>query len=133
MALTDKLKELRQARDMTLEELATAAGVSKTYLSQLERDDRKKPSADVLMRIADALSVTLAELLERPVVRPRDDAPIEVPPSLEQFRERMAKLDVELSEQDLRELAQVRFRGKRPETIDDWNRLYLLLQERTAE
>jgi transcriptional regulator with XRE-family HTH domain len=44
--------------------LAKKAGLSEAYLSQLEAGDKKNPSPPTLKRIARALGVPVAELLE---------------------------------------------------------------------
>jgi transcriptional regulator with XRE-family HTH domain len=60
-------KELRQAREaaeMTQEQLAFAAQLDRTYISQLEHD-KKSPTLDVLFRICDALEVRLSDVIAR--------------------------------------------------------------------
>ena len=71
MPLAERLRKLRDERGLSLDEVARKAGISKSYLWELERDtgEAKKPSADVLLRIANALSTTLAELLSLPIVQ----------------------------------------------------------------
>ncbi len=128
MSLADRLRKLREDKKMSLDDVAASAKISKTYLWELERDAEgtKKPSADVLLRIANALSTTLAELLSLPSVR-IDDRVIELPPALKQFQERMAAQNTPLSTEDLRDLAVTKFRGGQPQTADEWHQLYLLL------
>ncbi len=115
---------------MSLEELAEKAKVSKTYLWELEKDQEgvKKPSADVLLRIANALSTTIAHLLALPAVRAQAEE-VQISPSLQEFSERMQSLGTPLSDQDLRELALMKFRGAQPRTADDWHQLYLVLSQ----
>ncbi len=129
MSLARKLKEARDAAGLTLEELAQRAEVSKTYLWELEKDEAggKKPSADVLLRVANALSVTLADLLGLPSVRTKEKKTV-ISPSLLEFNERMAKLNSPLSEEDIQELASMSFRGGRPRTVDEWHDLYFTLE-----
>jgi XRE family aerobic/anaerobic benzoate catabolism transcriptional regulator len=55
------IRQRRTATDLTLEDLADAAGLSVTYLGQTERGQRN-PSVLVLWRIADALGVRLDQL-----------------------------------------------------------------------
>jgi transcriptional regulator with XRE-family HTH domain len=55
------IKAQREAAQVSIRQLATNAGVSNPYLSQIERGLRK-PSADVLNQIAKALRVS-AEVL----------------------------------------------------------------------
>lgn len=51
-----RIRELRKAHGRTLSDVASAAGISVSYLSQIERDVSRLPIA-VLKRIADALGV----------------------------------------------------------------------------
>ena len=62
--LGDVLKALREKQGWTLEDLTKRAKVSFVYISQLERGKRKNPSLVVLKRLARALGVPVAELLE---------------------------------------------------------------------
>jgi transcriptional regulator with XRE-family HTH domain len=56
------LRRRRQAQARTLREVADAAGVSLTYLSEVERG-RKEPSSEVLEAVCAALGLILADLL----------------------------------------------------------------------
>ena len=67
------LKEMREARGLTQEELAKRSGVSQGYIAKLEpssRPGRKKssrqvnPSIATLKKLARALGVPVGELLE---------------------------------------------------------------------
>ncbi len=51
-----RIRELRKAQGRTLADVATAVGISVSYLSQIERDVSRLPIA-VLKRIADVLGV----------------------------------------------------------------------------
>lgn len=53
----DFIRDLRRSARISVRELADRAGVSNPYLSQIERGLRK-PSAEVLSQIADALRVS---------------------------------------------------------------------------
>jgi transcriptional regulator with XRE-family HTH domain len=61
-AVGEALRRRRLAQGRTLREVAEAAGVSLTYLSEVERG-RKEPSSEVLEAICAALHLVLAELL----------------------------------------------------------------------
>ena len=56
------LKNLRQSRHLTLDELARSSEVSKSVLSQIERD-RTNPTVGTLWRLANALGVEIEDLL----------------------------------------------------------------------
>jgi transcriptional regulator with XRE-family HTH domain len=134
MSLAERLRSIRAAKGLSLDELASSASISKTYLWELERDlgGVKKPSADVLLKIANVLHVTIGDLLELPTVRV-DDRTIEIAPSLEAFRLRMARLGTPLSATDLRDLALTNFRGNQPNTVDEWHQLYLALESTSGK
>ena len=62
-----RLKAARLKRSITLTELASATGVSKSTLSRLEAGQRK-PSLELLLPIAHAFQVPLEELVGAPPV-----------------------------------------------------------------
>lgn len=62
--MATNLRRLRHAKQMTQEELAEAAGLSARYVGAIERAD-VSASVTVLGRIADALGVEAADLLQR--------------------------------------------------------------------
>jgi transcriptional regulator with XRE-family HTH domain len=62
--LGEFIREQRRLGEMSLRKLAELAGVSNPYLSQIERGLRK-PSADILRQIAQALSLSAETLYVR--------------------------------------------------------------------
>ena len=58
-----RVKKLRADRGWSLEELATASGVSKSMLSEIERE-KANPTLSVTYRIARAFGLNLQELIE---------------------------------------------------------------------
>ncbi|HEV2394143.1 MAG TPA: XRE family transcriptional regulator [Verrucomicrobiae bacterium] len=78
--LGSRVKQLRAARGWSLEALANASGVSRSMLSQIERE-QANPTLAVTLRIARSFGLTLGELLELPgaasavtVIRAEDHA-----------------------------------------------------------
>ncbi|MDQ2076618.1 helix-turn-helix domain-containing protein [Marinimicrobium sp. ABcell2] len=61
MSLGNALKELRKSQGLTLAELAARTDSHVGNLSRIERD-AAKPSLDLLYRLADALSFSLADI-----------------------------------------------------------------------
>jgi transcriptional regulator with XRE-family HTH domain len=59
--LGDYIREQRSTAQISLRQLATLAGVSNPYLSQIERGLRK-PSAEILQQIARALRISAEAL-----------------------------------------------------------------------
>jgi transcriptional regulator with XRE-family HTH domain len=76
-----RLRELRQARNLTQAELAGQAHVALSHLSKLESGDAS-PGLDLLDRLAKSLGMTVTELLPLP----------ETPDSLPELRERAKQL-----------------------------------------
>jgi transcriptional regulator with XRE-family HTH domain len=60
-SLGDYIRDQRKSAQYSLRQLATAAGVSNPYLSQIERG-LKKPSAEILQQIAKALRISAETL-----------------------------------------------------------------------
>jgi transcriptional regulator with XRE-family HTH domain len=82
-AIGVRMRELRQARRMTLQALAAHTGLSPSMLSLVERG-RASPSIGSLVVIASALGVTMSDLIvlepppeERIVVRASDQHAVE--------------------------------------------------------
>jgi transcriptional regulator with XRE-family HTH domain len=62
-SLGKTLKDARESIPLTLRQVEEAAGISNAYLSQLENDKIKKPSANVLYKLATMYNVQLDVLL----------------------------------------------------------------------
>ncbi|TCP30244.1 transcriptional regulator [Scopulibacillus darangshiensis] len=58
------IKELRIQKNLSLTELAERAGVSKSYLSTIERDLQKNPSIQFLEKIASVLDTTVESIVQ---------------------------------------------------------------------
>ncbi len=56
MMLGTKIKEMRLKKNIKQVELARMAGISNTYLSDIEKG-RTKPSIEAFLRIAEALDI----------------------------------------------------------------------------
>ena len=75
--LGKRVKKLRGDRGWSLEELANASGVSRSMLSEIERE-KANPTLTVTFRIARAFGLTLQELIESAGAQPHqpdDDGP----------------------------------------------------------
>ncbi|XGU18503.1 helix-turn-helix domain-containing protein [Rhodococcus sp. 3Y1] len=58
------LREVRRDQDRTLDDVAAKVGMSKQYLSEIERG-KKEPSSEILRAICEALGMPLEHLLFR--------------------------------------------------------------------
>lgn len=128
MSLAERIRKLREEKGLSIKGLADKAKISKTYLWELERDleGTKKPSADVILRIATALSTTIAVVMGLETVTVDETAPVQLPKSLLEFQRQMEVLGTPLSPKDLRDLAVMQFRGGQPETAAQWHQLFFL-------
>ena len=61
-AFAETLRTLRRRRGLSQEALADATDLSRPYISQLERS-LKSPSLRIVARLAEALDVTLSEMM----------------------------------------------------------------------
>jgi len=69
LAIGVRVRQERQSRRWTLDQLAEAAGVSRRMVVNVEQG-AANPSVGTLLRISDALGVGLPALVERPEPRP---------------------------------------------------------------
>jgi transcriptional regulator with XRE-family HTH domain len=72
-----RVRSLRRERGLTIEQVAAATGLTKGFISQLERD-RTSPSLSSIARICEALGVRLSHIFERepaPALVRRDERP----------------------------------------------------------
>jgi transcriptional regulator with XRE-family HTH domain len=65
--LCRRIKQMRMERGWSLDELSHACGVSRSMLSQIERNETN-PTLAVMFRIAQAFSMSLGQLVETPGV-----------------------------------------------------------------
>ena len=59
-ALTDRIKKLREAKGFTINKLASQAGISQSFLRDIELGN-KKPTVDTLDAICWALDISLSD------------------------------------------------------------------------
>ena len=59
----EKLRTLREQRNLSQEDLALLCGIDRTYIGRIERLERK-PTIVILDKIANGLEIKLKELLD---------------------------------------------------------------------
>lgn len=57
--VSENLKILRKAKDLTMIEVSEATGLSQGYLSRLESEKIKEPSIQVVIKLAKLFKVSL--------------------------------------------------------------------------
>jgi transcriptional regulator with XRE-family HTH domain len=124
-----RLRRARTDRGLTLRDISERSGISITYLSDLERGVLVNPTLDTLKKVAEALDVSLNELLG---IEQEESTP-SYPKALEEFlrdqhfrqalteqakRERVAP--GELEDEWRRAMAGIRIRGRIPRQPSDY-------------
>lgn len=80
------VREQRRLAGLSLRKLSELSGVSNPYLSQVERGLRR-PSADVLRRLADALAISVEAFYVRAGMLPDAGAPVDLAEAIRQAPE----------------------------------------------
>jgi transcriptional regulator with XRE-family HTH domain len=70
--LCDRVRQLRKQHGWTLEQLSAACGVSRSMLSQIERN-QANPTLGVAYRISQAFGMSVGKLVDLPDATPRID------------------------------------------------------------
>ena len=122
-----RLQYVRTKQGLTLDQLAERAGISKSFLSEVEHD-RSGITGDKLLHIANALGASLDFLLRgEPQPEAYEPPPIEIPRELGEvaeelglsYRQTLALLDVDRSI-----LARRSSKAHERKTQDQWRALY---------
>ncbi len=65
VTLGQELKKAREINGFTLRDVENSIGISNAYLSQMENDKIKNPSANILYKLASLYEIIFEELLEK--------------------------------------------------------------------
>jgi len=114
-----RVNERRKELGTSQEALSEDAGISRTYLSLIERGEAQNVSTNVLNKLATALGVTPGELMGQPEMR--DTL---IPPALREFG-RAERLSFEVVDK----LSRLPRREQEPKTVDDWRTLYRAIRK----
>lgn len=118
-----RIRSLRHDKGLSLSELASTASVSKSYLSTVEKGSGSRPGAAFLHKIAQALGVTLADLVGRELVT---DSP-NIPAALQELA-----AERNLPARDVEMLAGIAFRGEVPKSRERWEFIYNAIKSSAA-
>ena len=67
MTIGRRIKELRLARNESLQDVATAVGVSKAHIWELEKGRTDNPSIGLVTRIADHFDVSIRYMIDEDI------------------------------------------------------------------
>ena len=62
-----RLRRYREAKGLTLQQVADEVGCTKAYIWELEMKDGQRPTAERIQKIAKALGVTMADVMGEPI------------------------------------------------------------------
>jgi len=113
----------RKELELTQGELAEQAGISRNYVSLIERGEARNVSVNVLHELATVLGTTPAELSGQ-----SGWTDTLIPPALREFA-----IDKDLSFGIVDRLARLPMRGKEPQTAEEWEQLYVLVRSYLEE
>jgi transcriptional regulator with XRE-family HTH domain len=114
-----RIRAERERAGLSLAQLSALSGISKAHLVRLEKGVGN-PSLEILGRIAEALEVTVADLLGSPKLAFTPMEAAEVPASLRAFAD-----EAGLSKTEVQTLASIRFRGEEaPRSAARWRFIY---------
>jgi len=65
MGIADSLRRIRKAKGFTQQKLAERAGVSMIVVTKVEQGATKDPAMSSLVKLADALDVSVDALIDR--------------------------------------------------------------------
>lgn len=115
-----KVRKRRCEEGLSQEQLAQTVGISRNYLSQIERGKATNLSWQVMDRLTSALGLKEDRRSGPTVVT---DEKMNLPPSLVAFAQKAA-----LPTDDVLMLARLKYRGQQPTTPEKWELLYSVIK-----
>lgn len=122
----DRIREVRGDLEITQDQLAQRAGISKGFLSDVE-NDKRNISSENLLRIANVLGASVDYLLRGDVLESAPIEPIVIPPELSQAAQELDlsyAATMELLEAHRSVIARRSNKDLRKFSVDDWKKLY---------
>ncbi|MCB9134205.1 MAG: helix-turn-helix transcriptional regulator [Anaerolineales bacterium] len=121
--LADQVFNRRRALGISQSELAERAGISRNYVSLIERAEASNLSLNVLHNLANALGVTAAELTGE-MQEAAQASQMLISPALRDFA-----LQAGLSFEMVDRLARIPRRGAEPKTAGEWQLLFEAIKD----
>lgn len=107
----------RKERNLSQAELGDLVGISRNYVSLIERGEAENISMKVVNQLAVALGASPSELTG-------ESMPVMISPSLREFA-----LQGNVSYEVIDKLSRIPRRGKEPKTAEEWKALYNLISD----
>lgn len=117
MELGRQVQAKRKERDLSQTQLGDLVGISRNYVSLIERGEAENISMKVVNQLAVALGTSPSELTG-------ESMPVMISPSLREFA-----LQRNVSYEVIDKLSRIPRRGKEPKTVEGWKALYDLISD----
>lgn len=133
MATTgDRIREVRESRGLTQEQLANSAKISKSFLSDVENNN-KNLSSQLLLQIATALGASVDYLLTGKVhgTAPQNQ-PVTIPPNLSSAAAELNlsyNQTLELLNAQLSVIARRSSKSERELSVKDWKDFHVAIKK----
>lgn len=114
-----QVRERRIEEKLSQEKLAQAVGISRNYLSQIERGQATNLSWQVREKLTSVLGLKAVEQVAT-------SSELGLPPSLAEFASKVG-----LPPDDVLMLARLKYRGQQPTTPEKWELLYNVIKQLT--
>ena len=127
----ERIRAIREKRGMTQDKLAETAGLSKSFLSEVE-NDKSNISSQILLRIANELGASIDYLLDGTVKEALEREPVVIPSALSKYAEKMNLTYAqtrELLDAHNSVIARRSSRSTKEFTIDDWKKLHTAIKK----
>jgi transcriptional regulator with XRE-family HTH domain len=73
-----RLRRLREAKKLTLQQVADAVGCTKAYIWELEMKEGQRPTAERVQALAKVLGVTMGDVMGEPIQQVPQASPEDV-------------------------------------------------------
>jgi len=116
-----QVRERRTEEKLSQEKLAQTVGISRNYLSQIERGQATNLSWQVREKLTSVLGL-------KEVEKAQTSSELGLPPSLAEFASKVG-----LPPDDVLMLARLKYRGQQPTTPEKWELLYNVIKMTIAK
>ena len=132
MATTgDRIREIREQRGMTQDQLAEAANISKGFLSEVE-NNKRNVSSENLLKIANVLGASADYLLRGERTGQVHRQPVVIPPELSEAAEQLGLTyaeTLETLEAHNSVVARRSTKATRRLTVDEWKEFHRAIKK----
>lgn len=132
MATTgDRIREVREKRGMTQDQLADAAKISKGFLSEVE-NNKRNVSSENLLRLANVLGASADYLLRGETKSPVHRQPVVISPELSEAAEELGLSyaeTIQMLEAHNSVVARRSNKDTKRLTIEEWKDLYKAIKK----